>query len=133
MGLRPTGVIMYQPNGYMAVQIMADPPPTFTENPATTPPSYDELRNAFFGYYAYWGTYTINDAGDGVVHNVQASERPTEVGLKYPRSISIDGKKLVITTPSYKAGQMLPNYIRERAQLRDDEDLVNRLTWERAE
>jgi Lipocalin-like domain len=44
MGLHPTGVIMYQPNGYMAVQVMADPRPTFAENPATTPPSQDELR-----------------------------------------------------------------------------------------
>ena len=91
MGLHPTGVIMYQPNGYMAVQIMADPRPAFADNPATTPPSYEELRNAFFGYYAYWGRYTINNAGDGVVHDVQASERPAEVGLKYPRSVSIEG------------------------------------------
>jgi hypothetical protein len=133
MGLHPTGVIMYQPNGYMAVQIMADPRPTFADNPATTPPSYDELRNAFFGYYAYWGSYTINDAGDGVVHNVQASERPAEVGLKYARSVSIDGAKLVITTPSYKAGLLLPRYILEREHIRDDEELVNRLTWQRAE
>ena len=131
MGLHPTGVIMYQPNGYMAVQVMADPRPTFAENPATSLPSRDELRNAFFGYYAYWGTYTINDAGNGVVHNVQASERPAEVGLKYARSVAINGTKLVITTPSYKAG--LPHDVLERAQVRDDEELVNRLTFERME
>jgi len=133
MGLHPTGVIMYQPNGYMAVQIMADPRPTFADNPATTPPSYEELRNAFFGYYAYWGRYSINNTGDGVVHDVQASERPGEVGLKYPRSVSIDGAKLVITTPAYKASLLLPGHIRERAQIREDEELVNRLTWQRAE
>jgi len=94
MGLHPTGLIIYQPNGYIAVQIMADPRPTFAQNPATTPPPYDEFRNAFFGYYAYWGTYTINDAGNGVVHNVQGSERPQEAGRKYPRSTSIEGTKL---------------------------------------
>jgi hypothetical protein len=133
MGLHPTGVIMYQPNGYMAVQVMADPRPTFAENPAATPPSQDELRNAFFGYYAYWGTYTINDAGDGVVHNVQASERPAEVGLKYARSVSINGTNLVITTPTYKAGLLLPHDVLARAQVQDDEELVNRLTFERME
>src|SRR5215475_6617585 len=46
MGLQPIGLIIYQPSGYMAVQIMADPRPTFAENPATTPPPYDELQSA---------------------------------------------------------------------------------------
>jgi hypothetical protein len=131
MGLHPTGLIIYQPNGYMAVQVMADPRPTFSQSPATSPPPYDELRNAYFGYYAYWGTYTINDAGNRVIHDVQGSERPGEVGLKYSRSISIDGTKLIITTPSYKAGLALPHDLRERMQIPADEELVNRLTFER--
>jgi len=42
---------MYQSNGYMAVQIMADPRPTFAQPPSTTPPTSDEFRNTFFGYY----------------------------------------------------------------------------------
>jgi hypothetical protein len=131
MGLHPTGLIIYQPNGYMAVQLMADPRPAFAQSPATSPPPYDEFRNAFFGYYGYWGTYTINDAGNGVVHNVQGSERPEEVGRKYSRSISIDGTKLFITTPSYKAGGPLPHDLLERLQIPADEELVNRLTFER--
>ena len=61
--------------------------------PTTSPPPYDESRKAYLGYYAYWGAYTINDAGNGVIRNVQGSERPGEVGLKYPKSISIDGTK----------------------------------------
>ena len=133
MGLHPTGLIIYQPNGYMAVQIMADPRPTFVQIPGTTPPPYDEFRNAFYGYYAYWGKYTINDAGNGVVHDVQGSERPGEVGLKYQRAVSIDGTKLVITTPSYKAGLVLPHDRLEQMQIPADEELVNRLTFERIE
>ena len=133
MGLHPTGLLIYQPNGYMSVQFMAEPRPTFAQNPATSPPPYDEFRNAFFGYYAYWGTYTINDAGNGVVHNVQGSERPGEVGLKYPRLVSIDGTKLIVTTPSYKAGLVLPHELLERLQIPGDEELVNRLTFERIE
>jgi hypothetical protein len=133
MGLHPTGLIIYQPNGYMAVQIMADPRPTFTQIPATSPPPYDEFRDAYFGYYAYWGTYTINDAGNGVVHNVQGSERPYEVGRKNQRSVSIDGTKLVITTPPYKAGQVLRHDLLEHMQIPADEELVNRLTFERTE
>src|SRR5215470_5694916 len=134
MGLHPTGLIIYQPNGYMAVQIMADPRPTFAQNPATTPPPYDEFRNAFFGYYGYWGTYTINEAGNGVVHHVQGSERPGEIGRNYQRSVSVDGTKLVITTPCcYKAGQVLQHDLLERLKIPADEELFNRLSFERIE
>jgi hypothetical protein len=133
MGLHPTGLIIYQPNGYMAVQVMADPRPMFTQNPATSAPPYDEFRSAFFGYYSYWGTYTINEAGNGVTHDVQGSERPYEVGMKFPRTVSIDGAKLVITSPSYKAGLRLPHELLERIQIPADEELVNRLTFERVD
>jgi hypothetical protein len=133
MGLHPTGLLIYQPNGYFALQFMADPRPTFAQNPATTAPPYDEFRNAFFGYYAYWGTYTVNANGTGVVHNVQGSQRPPAVGQKFQRSVSIDGTKLVITTPSYKAGVPLPHDLLERMQIPVDEELVNRLTFERIE
>jgi hypothetical protein len=133
MGLHPTGLILYQPNGYMAVQVMADPRPTFAQNPAASSPPFDEFRNAFFGYYAYWGTYTMNESGNGVIHNVRGSERPYEVGTTFPRSVSIDGTKLVITTPSYKAGLRLPRELLERMQIPPDEELVNRLTFERVE
>jgi hypothetical protein len=134
MGLHPSGLIIYQPNGYMAVQIMADPRPTFAQNPATTPPPYDEFRNAFFGYYGYWGTYTINEAGNGVVHHVQGSERPGEVGRNYQRSVLIDGTKLVITTPCcYKAGEVLRHDLLERLKIPANEELFNRLTFERIE
>jgi hypothetical protein len=32
-----------------------------------------------------------------VIHNVEGSERPNEVGRKYPRSVLIEGRKLVLT------------------------------------
>jgi hypothetical protein len=133
MGPHPTGVIIYEPTGYMAVEIMADPRATFAQDPATTPPTPDEFKDAFFGYYAYWGTYAINEAGDGVIHTVLGSERPPEVGRKYPRHIAIDGTKLVITTPPYKAGMVLPHDRLERMDIPVDEELVNRLTFERVQ
>jgi hypothetical protein len=95
----------------------------------------DELRNAYFGYYAYWGTYGINEADSTVEHNIQSSLRPEEVG-----ALSFDRTKLVLSTPAYKAIPAfcgnLPAFCRdlpEDAQLREREELVNRLTWERVE
>jgi hypothetical protein len=77
--------------------------------------------------------FAYTRARNVVVHDVQGSERPWEVGRKYPRSISIDRTKLVLTTPTYKAGQALPHDLLGRMQIPVDEELVNRLTFERIE
>jgi hypothetical protein len=45
----------------------------------------------------------------------------------------MDGTKLVLTTPSYKAGMVLPYDLLERMQIPAEEELVNRLTFERIE
>jgi Lipocalin-like domain len=131
MGPHPVGLIVYQPNGYMAIQMMHDPRPMFSKSAITA--TSDELKNAYFGYYAYWGTYNIDGTEGTVEHNVQSSLFPAEVGRKYKRSFSINGTKLVLTTSPYKAGLVFPDDILETAQVRGDEQLVNRLTWERIE
>lgn len=134
MGLHPTGLLIYQSNGYMAAQIMHDPRAMFATSPPTSMPTYDELKRAFFGYYAYWGTYTINEADSSVVHSVQGSLLPGEVGLNYKRFLSIEGTKLVVTTPTFKAAVALAfcRDVLDSAQIRDDEEFTNRLTFERA-
>jgi Lipocalin-like domain len=129
MGPHPIGLIIYQPNGYMAVQIMHDPRPTFAESRVTG--TGDELRNAYFGNYAYWGTYTVDEAESTIEHKIQSSLWPEEVGGTRKRTLRFEGTKLVLTTPSYKAGLMFPHDLLESAQVRGDEDLINRLTWER--
>ena len=139
MGLHPIGLIIYQPNGYMAVQIMHDPRPTFSESRVTG--TSDELRNAYFGYYAYWGTYTIDEAASTIEHKIQSSLWPEEVGSTRKRTLRFDGTKLVLTTPPYlvlttppyKAEVVLPQDLLQSAQVRGDEEMINRLAWERIE
>jgi hypothetical protein len=97
MGKAPTGLIIYEPNGLMAVQMMRDPRPTF-ERGTSSQASPEELKSAYFGYYAYWGTYTVSEADNTVIHNVQASLFPDEVGITYKRFFAFDGARLVLTT-----------------------------------
>jgi len=121
MGEKPVGIITYQPNGLMAVQIMKDPKPEFAGKSrlSATP---DELKSAFFGYYAYWGTYSVNEAEQTVTHEVTASLWPEEVGSKYKRFIKMDGQRLVLTTPTFTSqGQFAPQ----------GQKVKNQLTWER--
>jgi hypothetical protein len=131
LGLHPTGLLIYERNGYMAVQVMRDPRPTLGQGvPAATD---QEIKNAYRGYYAYWGTYTVNEAEGTIEHNIQSSLYPTEVGLKYKRTVLLEGMKLVLTTPSFKAGLGYRHEVLGDAQIPDDEQVFNRLTWERIE
>jgi len=115
MGKAPTGLLMYQPNGLMAVQIMRDPKPTFSvgSRRQATP---EELKSAYFGYYAYWGKYTVSARERTVTHHVTASLWPEEVGITSKRFYALDGQRLVLTTRPIK---------------HEGGYQTNRLTWER--
>lgn len=97
IGKNPVGLIIYHPTGYVSVQFMKDPRPTFASSPKNATP--EEIRSAFFGYYAYFGTYEVNEKEGFVIHHLQASMNPPEVGIDYKRTFKISGDRLSLTTP----------------------------------
>ena len=109
-GKNPVGLIIYHPTGYVSIQFMRDPRPTFASSPKNATP--EEIRNAFFGYYAYFGTYEVNEKEGFVIHRVQASVNPPEVGIDYKRMFKISGDRLTLTTPPQKSpdGSMVAIY-----------------------
>ncbi len=115
MGKEPIGIIMYLPNGLVAVQIMRDPKPTFSSGSRLLATS-DEIRGAYFGYYAYWGTYTVQPSDNAITHRLTASLWPEEVGITYKRSYTFEGRRLILTTPPFE---------------HEGQEVRNQLTWER--
>ena len=115
MGRNPVGLIIYDPTGQMSVQIMRDPRPTF-EAGRNRPETPEEFKAAYEGYYAYFGTYEVNEAEGIVLHRVRASLWPREVGRDYRRHFALTGDRLVLTTPAFQAA---------------GEQRRNQLTWER--
>ncbi len=115
MGEQPVGIIMYQSNGLVSVQIMHDPKPSFSSGSrlSATP---EEIECAYRGYYAYWGTYTVNPGDKTVMHHLTASLWPEEVGITYERFYRLDGGRLVLSTPPFE---------------QDGQVVKNQLTWER--
>lgn len=118
MGAKPTGLIVYEANGLMSVQIMRDPRPMFAEGSRLKGTPEEEIKTAYMGYYAYWGRYTVNDSEGTISHQVESSLWPEEVGKQNKRKYTLEGNRLTLTTPPYKRG---------------DEQRVNKLTWERTE
>jgi len=98
MGNSPTGVIIYDSTGYMSVQFMRDPRPTFKSGYSGSA-SLEEKKDAFEGYYAYFGTYEVNEKDGFVSHHVQGSLWPEEVGVTYTRMFKISGNRIMLTTP----------------------------------
>jgi hypothetical protein len=98
MGSNPTGVIIYDSTGYMSVQLMRDSRPNF-ESGDRWITSSEEKKVAFEGYYAYFGTYEVNEKEGFVLHHVQGSLWPNEVGVTYKRMFKISRNRIMLTTP----------------------------------
>ena len=130
LGPKPVGLIIYLADGFMSVQIMRDPRPKPFAKGLVLGTS-DEYRDAYLGYYAYSGTYTIDEADKSVEHDIQTSLWPSEVGGKRKRVVVLDGDKVTLTTPPFKAELLIPRETLESAGVRPDEMLTNRLTWTR--
>jgi hypothetical protein len=111
-GRNPQGVIIYDANGRMAVQIMN----TDRGRAASNPLSDTEAQAAYRSYTAYYGTYTIDEAARTVTHHVEGSLNPNTVGSKLTRSFELSGDRITLTPPPTTVG---------------GEQRVTRLTWER--
>jgi hypothetical protein len=106
MGPKPYGLIIYDPSGYMSVQFMRDPRPVFTTKYSQATP--EEVRNAYQGYFAYFGTYEVNSEKRLITHHLQGSLRPEEVGIDYDRFFRIEDDRLILTmaVPGKDAGRI---------------------------
>jgi hypothetical protein len=125
MGKNPSGVLIYSPDGRMTLQIMRDPRPT-TAAPVWSSDGHDllpsasasEIRDAYRGYYAYFGTWDIDQRAHTVTHHVRASLRSSEVESHYVRPFELSGEQLQLRYPVSAA---------------DGERRTRILVWRRAE
>ena len=85
-GSNPTGLIIYDKSGYMSVQFMRDP---------------KEIGGAQ-RYYAYFGTYDVNEKEGVIVHHIKGSLMMTEMGTDYSRRFKISGNRIMLTTERFK-------------------------------
>jgi hypothetical protein len=74
-----------------------------------------QVRAAYMGYIAYFGTYEVEPGDTCVVHHVQGSLNPAWVGGDQVRAMRFDGDRLVLSAAVIKAGQTV----------------THTLTWER--
>ncbi|MBI3476664.1 MAG: lipocalin-like domain-containing protein [Acidobacteria bacterium] len=118
-GKHPEGLIVYDRSGWMSVQIVSDPKP-----PGPKGDSRETFRNgspdekvvAIEGYYAYFGTWTVDSSTSTVTHHLKDSLYPGERGVEFARHFTFNGDQLTLIAKTHEMG----------------EDHQRKLVWQRA-
>jgi hypothetical protein len=97
------GRLSYDAHGHMAGQVMR--PGRLDVAPGQW--GAQEVRSAYAGYIAYFGTYEVNEGEDTVVHHVEGALNPGWVGSDQVRRMRFDGDLLILSTDVPKGGAMV--------------------------
>jgi Lipocalin-like domain len=97
------GRLTYDRDGNMTGQVM---------RPNRAPVSLgdgnaQQVRAAYIGYIAYFGTYEVARDGESVVHRVEGSLNPAWVGGNQVRQMRFDGDRLILEATVEKAGGLV--------------------------
>ncbi len=107
MGRDAVGIIMYDANGHMSVNIMRPDRQAFaTGDQLKGTPM--EIKSAFEGFVAYYGVYEVNQENGTVTHHVEGSLFPNWVGSAQRRFFEFSGNRLTLSTaPILMGGQQV--------------------------
>lgn len=119
-GKHPQGLLIYDRSGWMSVEIVSDPAPSVpaaSSREKFAQAAAAEKSAAIDGFYAYYGTWTIDAAGTTVTHHIKQSLYPGERDTEATRRLSLDGNRLTLVASTHEMG----------------EDHERKLIWERIE
>ena len=102
-GDHPLGRLTYDRAGRMSAQIMQAGRRSSIDDPdAIAGASADELRQIAEGYLGYYGSFTIDEENQTVIHHVEACMLPAWVGTEQRRLYEFEGGRLVLRSGAYK-------------------------------
>ncbi|HWZ30973.1 MAG TPA: lipocalin-like domain-containing protein [Bryobacteraceae bacterium] len=115
---KPFGMITYDTVGHMSVHIVRGDRPAFPNGRAKA--TDKEKAAAFDTYTAYYGTYTFEPENGIVIHHLEGSITPGQIGQDNIRYFELQGNRLTLSVANDgKGGRMARK------------DTTAHLTWER--
>ena len=96
-GEHPLGRISYDKAGRMSATLMRPGRPGSTSREAVSQLSREDLLELIRGFVAYYGTFDVDESTHTVIHHVQASSYPSNVGIDLKRSYEFSGNQLILT------------------------------------
>jgi Lipocalin-like domain len=113
-----SGIIMYDNTGHIAVQIVRGDRPAFPNGRAMA--TDKELAAAYATYTAYYGTYTFEPEHNIVIHHLEGSLSPGQIGQDNIRYFELKGNRLILSVANDGKGGRLAF-----------RDTKTHLTWEK--
>jgi hypothetical protein len=105
------GRLDYDERGNMSGQVMRPGRPRVELGEGNA----QQVRAAYIGYIAYFGTYEVAADGRSVVHHVHGSLNPAWIGGQQVRKLRFEGDQLVLSADVHKGSDVV----------------THTLTWER--
>ena len=110
-GERPGGQLLYDGAGNMSAQLGRTNRARFAAKDSALGTDA-EVRAAFDGYIAYFGTYAVDESTRAVTHHVVGASFPNWVGVKLVRQYTFDeGGRLRLATPPIEVGGRSLEYV----------------------
>lgn len=104
-GANPAGRLVYDGGGRMSVQLMDRRRKSFASEDRMAGTA-EEIKQAFEGYLAYFGSYTVDAQAAAVVHHVEGASFPNLIGTDLRRSFVLSKNRLALSTPpTFRAGR----------------------------
>lgn len=98
-GREVRGILQYDKDGNMAAQLMRKGRASFASGDQFGGTA-EEIKEAFEGYFAYFGRYEINQSEGTVIHHIKGSSLPNWVGFDQVRSYAFSENRLILrSTP----------------------------------
>src|SRR5262245_46122904 len=106
LGKKAVGLLIYTADGHMAVHLMRTDRPAFASGDAFqgTP---EEIKAAYEGYTAYFGTYTVDEVARTITHHVQGHTFPNYSGSKVTREFTLVDQCLTLRASIRRDGRPL--------------------------
>lgn len=98
IGEHVRGQLLYDSRGNMSVHVMREDRPDFALNDFGRGTD-TEVRAAWDGYLAYFGTYTEDSVKHTVTHHIRGALFPNFVGGDQVREDTFENGRLVLSTP----------------------------------
>ena len=114
-GEKPEGQLIYDGRGSFSGQIVGSGRPSF-QSGNLLKGTEEEIKTAFEGYIAYYGTYEVDEPKGQVTHHVTGALFPNWIGDIQIREFEFEGERLRLSTQPIKGSRA---------------DLTNILLWER--
>ncbi len=103
-GEHAEGQLMYNDHGSFSGQIAGSGRPVF-ESGNLLKGTPEEIKKAFEGYIAYYGTYEVDENNSQITHHVENGLFPNWVGNNQTRTYEFEGKNLRLNTQPIKGAK----------------------------